>query len=108
MPDLKNLARSLLAGISPWILIALFLAWLTSETKDSIDNAAYAYPREIIIYGLTSARTDEEIISTIEDWRARAWGAQIGALRVLCEKDRAFVDGLGGGDVGARICRIIQ
>ncbi|MBF2748270.1 hypothetical protein ISN41_09185 [Enterobacter bugandensis] len=108
MPDFKNLARSLLAGASPWLLIAILLAWLTTETKTSIDDAAYAYPRAVIVYGLSSAQNDAEVLATIEKWKTDSWGAQIGALRVLCGKDRHFVNSLGGGDTGARVCRVVQ
>ncbi|SHI09924.1 hypothetical protein SAMN05428958_11616 [Pantoea sesami] len=108
MSGFRNVVIGILAGTSPWILVALFLFWITSETKSRIDDAAYAYPREVISYGLIGAKNDDDVIALIERWKSDEWGAQIGALRVLCANDRDFVDSLGGGDTGAKICRVIK
>lgn len=108
MPKFRMLCKSLLIGSSPWLLAAIFLGWLVLQTKESIDRAAYAYPREVVAYGLVEAKTDEDVLNTIQIWKHDAWGAQIGALRVLCKNDRYFVNSLGGGDTGAKICRVAR
>ncbi|MEQ9888853.1 hypothetical protein ABRP55_20230 [Pectobacterium zantedeschiae] len=93
---------------SPWIIGIAFLVWLFSFIDSRIDAAAYSYPRTVVSYGLIAAKTDDEVISTVEVWKKDAWGAQIGALRVLCDSDRNYINSLGGEDVGARICRIVR
>ncbi|KHS77119.1 hypothetical protein QT13_01845 [Pectobacterium brasiliense] len=93
---------------SPWLLGLIFVAWLAHEVDARITSAAYAYPRSVISYGLAPAKTDEAVISTVEMWKQDSWGAQIGALRVLCDNDRKFIDSLGGADTGARVCRIVK
>lgn len=108
MPKLTTMLKSLLVGLSPWLLALLFLGWIVWYANDRIDRAAYAYPREVITYGLAGTQTDEEVINTIQQWKRDSWGAQIGALHVLCKHDRRFIDSLGGGDTGAKICRVAQ
>ncbi|MEI7219108.1 hypothetical protein WCT79_19110 [Pectobacterium carotovorum] len=93
---------------SPWLLALVFLSYAGAEINSRINSAAYAYPRAVVSYGLTNAKTDDEVIATVETWKRDAWGAQIGALRVLCENDRDYVNSLGGSDVGARVCRITK
>lgn len=93
---------------SPWLLALVFLSYVGAEINSRINSAAYAYPRAVVSYGLANAKTDDEVISTVETWKRDSWGAQIGALRVLCEKDRDYVDSLGGSDVVTRVCRIIK
>lgn len=99
----------------PLILIFVLVVWIfslgaseISGTDRRINDAAYAYPREIVSYGLTFANSDDEVMETIQKWKDDRWGAQIGALRVLCVKDFAFVGSLGGDGTGQRICRLIR
>lgn len=93
---------------SPWLLALVFLSYAGAEINSRINSAAYAYPRAVVSYGLANAKTDDEVIATVETWKRDAWGAQVGALRVLCENDRDYVNSLGGSDVGARVCRITK
>ncbi|MFT8211564.1 MAG: hypothetical protein ACMZI0_15115 [Symbiopectobacterium sp.] len=93
---------------APWLLVLVFLSYAGAEINSRINSAEHAYPRAVVSYGLANAKTDDELITTVETWKRDAWGAQIGALRVLCEKDRDYVNSLGGNDVGARICRITK
>lgn len=95
-------------SLSPWLLVLAFLSWAGGEINSRISAAEHAYPRSVVSYGLSNARTDDDVIATVEIWKRDAWGAQIGALRVLCESDRDYVDSLGGHDVGARVCRITK
>ena len=81
MPKFGMLCKSLLIWSSPWLLAAIFLGWLVQQTKESIDLAAYAYPREVVAYGLMVAKTDADVIDTIQIWKRDAWGAQIGARK---------------------------
>ena len=108
MLKLPELVRSGFVSLSPWLLGLILLSYLAAEVNSRINSAAYAYPRSVVSYGLASSNTDDEVISTVELWKKDAWGAQIGALRVLCDNDRAFVDSLGGENVGARVCRIVK
>nr|WP_240354831.1 hypothetical protein [Pectobacterium brasiliense] len=86
----------------------ILLGWVAQEVGARITEARVAYPRSVIAYGLAPAKTNDDVVSTVEMWKRDAWGAQIGALRVLCESDRNFIDSLGGADTGARVCRIVK
>lgn len=108
MLKLPELVRAGFVSSSPWLLGLILLSYLAAEVNSRINSAAYAYPRSVVSYGLAGAKTDDEVISTVELWKKDAWGAQIGALRVLCDNDRAFVNSLGGESVGARVCRIVK
>jgi len=114
MRILKFAGRQLLDAC-PVILIFVIVFWIFSlgasqinGTERRISDAAYAYPREIVSYGLTYANSDDEVMATIQKWKDDRWGAQIGALRVLCAKDFTFVKSLGGDGTGQRICRLIR
>ncbi|MGP2469980.1 hypothetical protein V1956_15480 [Yersinia sp. 2540 StPb PI] len=93
---------------SPWLLAIILASYVATEINSRINSAAYAFPRAVVAYGLANSKTDDELISTVEIWKRDSWGAQIGALRVLCENDRNYIDALGGVDVGARVCRIVK
>ncbi|WP_226020020.1 hypothetical protein [Serratia symbiotica] len=114
MKVLKIIGASVIDG-APLMLLMIALIWVFSlgstQVKDTdyrISQAAYAYPREIISYGLTFANTDDEVMTTIQKWKDDRWGAQIGALRVLCANDFDYVKSLGGPGTGQRICRLIK
>lgn len=105
--NLYEYGRKFFVAASPWLLGLIFIGYVSYQMDDRITAAAYAYPRSVITYGLTSAKSDEDVIQIVEKWKSDSWGAQIGALRVLCEKDRKFIDSLGSS-VGARVCRIVK
>lgn len=93
---------------SPWLLLLIFVIWVSHAVDSRITAAGTEYPRAVISYGLAPAKTNDEVVSTVEMWKRDAWGAQIGALRVLCENDRKFIESLGGAETGARVCRIVK
>ena len=102
-------------GLQPYLLVALLVAvayssiasWKESVDK-SIQKASFAYSRQVISYGLTFANSDDEVMQTIQKWKDDRWGAQIAALRTLCDNDFHFVERLGGDGTGQRICRLIR
>lgn len=113
---MKNLnLKSSFRGLQPYLLVALLVAVAYSSIaswKESVDRsiqkASFAYSRQVISYGLTFANSDDEVMQTIQKWKDDRWGAQIAALRTLCDNDFHFVEGLGGDGTGQRICRLIR
>jgi hypothetical protein len=89
------------------LLLALLVIFSLQSLNASLDEAAYAYPREVIKYGLADARSDADVLGKIQQWKHDAWGAQIGALRVLCSRDRHFVDSLTTQSSNG-ICRLVM
>ena len=91
---------------SPYLLLVIVGVQVMTSVSDSIDHAAYAYPRSVVQYGLTDVKTDAEVMARIEQWKSDAWGAQIGALRVLCARDPDFVASLTATQSASAVCRV--
>lgn len=108
MQKINDLFKTFVIKFSPVLLVIIFLLYAITEINSATAEAKYAYPRAVAVYGLAGAKTDEEITAAVEQWKRDGWGAQIGAMRVLCGGDRAFVDQLGGANVGAKLCRTVQ
>lgn len=108
MPKFNDFIRIFFAKFPTLLLVLIVLAYALSVVNSTVADARHAYPREVIAYGLTAAKTDDEITATVEQWKQDKWSAQIGAMRVLCEGERAFVDQLGGANIDAKLCRTAQ
>lgn len=98
-----------IGGMSaPYIMALLILGWVIYQVAHRADEAAYAYPTAVVQYGLIGAKTDDDVIALVERWKRDEWGAQIGALRVLCDKSASRVEVIGGPALAAKICRIVR
>jgi len=108
MAKLNDFIKTAFVRCSPLLLILIALWYAATSVNATSIATSNAYPKAVISYGLAGAKTDDEITATVELWKRDHWGAQIGALRVLCDADRAYVDQLGGTTVGARLCRTVK
>lgn len=68
--------------------------------------ATTAYPYNVIKYGLKGSDSEADIYATIRKWREDDWGAQIGAMQTLCEKNPKRLGILMNKDTLRRACRI--
>lgn len=72
-----------------------------------VDAATY-YAKDLITKSLEDASSKEEIIADIDQWKADDWTAQLSALNVNCELDKAFINSLVGASNTAEICRQVN
>jgi hypothetical protein len=93
---------------APYLMALLIIGWLIVQINQRADDAAYAYPTAVVQYGLINAKTDEEVLALVERWKRDEWGAQIGALRVLCSKSVDRVEAIGGQVLATKMCRIVR
>lgn len=93
---------------APYLMGLVLLGLGLKHVATLADDAAYAYPMAVIEYGLAEAKTDDDVIALVEKWGVDLWGAQIGALRVVCEKDPRRLDKFGGEQLTARMCRVVK
>ena len=93
---------------APYVMAILIAGWLIAQIMQRADDAAYAYPSAVVSYGLISAKTDDEVLTLVERWKRDEWGAQIGALRVLCAKSIDRVEAIGGPNLATKMCRIVK
>ncbi len=77
---------------------------LTVENEEG--SVAFAY--KVIEYGLHEARSEEDVYSIIKIWDKEKWGAQIGALKLLCEKDSKNLDKIMVESTKVNVCRLVN
>ena len=105
---IKQKILSAIGASAPHIMAMLIIGWVFYQGAQRADDAAYAYPTAVVQYGLINAKNDDDVLALVERWKRDEWGAQIGALRVLCEKSIDRVDAIGNPELSAKICRIVK
>ncbi len=66
----------------------------------------YAY--KVVAYGLSVATNSDDIGSIVEEWKKNKWGAQIAALRVLCDNDEPRLVNIMSAQQKSKVCRMVQ
>lgn len=78
-----------------------------SDLRTKILDAKVSYAWQVISYGLKDASSHEDIRKLIFKWAQLKWGAQIAALRILCQYDRKQMSTILAQDDIYSICRVI-
>lgn len=101
-------------SIAVWIL-AVVMAWnsyqlseISKTLGDSAYKAATDYSFNVIEYGFADVSEESEIINLVEKWHADKWGAQIGAIKTICDYTPNRLTELVIDKTAISLCRIVR
>ena len=71
-------------------------------------DARTAYAMSVLEINLRALDNEDKIYAAVETWKRDEWGAQLGALRVICNTDYAKLDQFGPRDFTITLCRLVK
>ena len=79
---------------------------LRKGNGELIKKSTTEYAFTVVAYGLKDAKNEQEIIGQIVQWRRDKWGAQIGAINIVCRIDPSRLEGLMERPTAIKACRL--
>lgn len=86
------------------IIIALLILLVGVDYKTQEAKTAYALA--VLEMQFRSLDSEQQIIDMVNVWKKDSWGAQLGALRVVCETDPLLLDKFGTRSYA--LCRLVK
>lgn len=71
-----------------------------------IQAARVDYAYNVVVFGLKEVHNPAESYELIQMWKTDNWGAQIGAVQILCQYDKTRLDNILTTDISTSVCRI--
>lgn len=108
---LTTLFRSFLTS-GMWLqrggAIILVLLAVIAGADYKLKGAKTAYALAVLEINLRGFEDDKQIYAAVAQWKKDSWGAQLGALRVVCETDAAMLEVFGSRDMTLTLCRLVR
>lgn len=79
---------------------------IKTDTSELLKKSMTEYAFTVIAYGLKDAQNEQDIIAEVLKWRKDEWGAQIGAINVVCRVDPSRLEGLMENSTMLKACRL--
>ena len=90
------------------LLLAVVLGKAGIDIEASLRKATTDYAYNVIAINFHNAETHEDILALVEQWKKDEWGAQLGALRTICEADPDRLLTIGTAQQVAALCRLTK
>ena len=79
---------------------------LRTKAEDLYKNATTEYAFTVVAYELKDAKDERDVIAQVIEWRNKNWGAQIGAINVVCRVDPKRMHQLMDPSTAIKACRL--
>jgi hypothetical protein len=67
-----------------------------------------AYALSVLEINFRSLDSEKQMYDAVAQWKLDSWGAQLGALRVVCETDHTQLDQFGPRAFTITLCRLVK
>lgn len=96
-------------GVGFYILVIMLIIYNVNLGMTYLLNkAATDYAYEVTTINLKGAGSHEEIRQLIVTWKELEWGAQLGAIKTLCDVAPERLDALTGYQLRLDLCRLVR
>lgn len=90
------------------LLLAVVLGKAGIDIEASLRKATTDYAYNVIAINFHNAETHEDILALVKQWKKNEWGAQLGALRTICDADPDRLLTIGTVQQTAALCRLTK
>lgn len=67
-----------------------------------------AYALSVLEINFRSIDSEADMYKAVKQWKVDSWGAQLGALRVICETDYSMLDRFGPRTFTITLCKLVK
>ncbi len=105
-------AIQLKEGLAVWVLAVAMAAntYQLSTVADNLTKESHAsttqYAINVLKYGYSDVSSPEEVIALTKKWNKEKWGAQIAAIRTLCNEKPNRLFELVDQETAVTLCRM--
>lgn len=88
--------------------VAVMLVALIGGLDWKFKEVRTAYALSVLEINFRSLDSEDKMYKAVEQWKKDYWGAQLGALRVVCETDYTMLDRFGPRTFTITLCRLVK
>lgn len=90
------------------LVLAVVLGKAGIDIESALRKSTTEYAYNVIAINLQNAETHEQILALVKQWKKDEWGAQLGALRTICDTDADRLLTIGTAQQVADMCRLTK
>lgn len=90
------------------LILAVVLGKAGIDIEAALRKSTTDYAYNVIAINFRSAETHEDILALVKQWKKDEWGAQLGALRTICDTDPDRLLTIGTAQQVTALCRLTK